>query len=187
MRCIYALNDPYILKPRVLAACTYTLRLLAEYSKNSATQILMGLGKRKKKAIESNKISMNQIEHLLSKLPSKKCNSVDRFYINTMGDAILELGHHANVEELKNNDIIHLWSRIDVTFEEWVSILSSALIRIYFDTSMCLKHCELLCLVEHKVAADIFPLLLSNIFDSSSVTDEQKGELFGHLHKIIKE
>ena len=66
-------------------------------------------------------------------------------------------------------------------------MLSSALIRVYFDTSMCLKHCELLCLVEHKVAADIFPLLLSNIFGSSSVTDEQKGELFGHLHKIIKD
>ena len=33
VRCIYALNDPYILKPRVLAACTYTLRLLAEHPK----------------------------------------------------------------------------------------------------------------------------------------------------------
>ena len=61
----------------------------------------MGLGKRKKKAIESNEISLNQIEHLLSKLPSKKCNSVDRFYINTMADAMAELDHHASTEEQK--------------------------------------------------------------------------------------
>ena len=186
---INSFHNPYTLKPSVLAASAYTIKLFQSQTGNKTTQILMKKRKKKESSKQGREEAgaTTQIDLLLSNKSSANQSSIDRFYIHTMVDASIRATLSSSNKYSSISEIHKLWSRVDITYQSWVSNLTACLIRIYLDEDSFLKTCETLCLLEQQFAADIFPIVLSNILRSFHVKQDQTLKNSFAKFQLLKE